>query len=241
MRRHADSNARDALIAAARAEFSRRGLRGARIEDITAACGLSKGAFYLHFSSKEALFGELIEAFAAELGPSTERRHADMERLIAKHGPITRRDVQERSPAYGEMLELETAADLLLLEHMWSYRDVVGVLLSGSRGTAYENVVWDMTDREIERVKETFSRFQANHACRDDIPPEGFGSMVVGTYLLLGARMSRMAEKPDLREWARSLQMLIREGSAPVESAAQQLVLVSAAPGNEAAARMVNG
>jgi hypothetical protein len=29
--------------------------------------------------------------------------------------------------------------------------------------------------------------------------------------------MSRMAEKPDLREWARSLQMLIREGSAPIE------------------------
>jgi hypothetical protein len=53
--------------------------------------------------------------------------------------------------------------------------------------------------------------------------------------------MSRMAEKPDLPEWARSLQMLIREGSAPVESAAQQSVLVSAAPGNEAAARMVNG
>jgi hypothetical protein len=30
-------------------------------------------------------------------------------------------------------------------------------------------------------------------------------------------RMSRMTEKPDLAEWARSLHVLIREGSAPVE------------------------
>ena len=60
MPRHADPNAKEALVAAARAEFARGGLRGARIEDITAACGLSKGAFYLHFESKEALFGELV-------------------------------------------------------------------------------------------------------------------------------------------------------------------------------------
>jgi hypothetical protein len=51
----------------------------------------------------------------------------------------------------------------------------------------------------------------------------------------------RMVEKPGLREWARSLQVLIREGSAPVESAAQRPVLASAAAGNEVAARMVNG
>ncbi|MFN7132252.1 MAG: TetR family transcriptional regulator, partial [Myxococcales bacterium] len=37
----------------------RRGLRGARIEDITSSCGLSKGAFYLHFDSKEEVLGEL--------------------------------------------------------------------------------------------------------------------------------------------------------------------------------------
>ena len=63
MARPADPHARAALIAAARAEFVKKGLRGARIEDITAACGLSKGAFYLHSSSKEALFGEVVAEF----------------------------------------------------------------------------------------------------------------------------------------------------------------------------------
>src|SRR5438128_8120068 len=219
MPRPADPNAKEALIAAARAEFAKRGLRGARIEDITAACGLSKGAFYLHFSSKETLFGELLDAFAGEIARSAERRRADMDAFIAQYGPISRRDVVESTPAYRRMLELETCEDLRVLEHMWEYRDVVGVLLTGTQGTEFEGAVWQMTDREIERVKETFNKFQCNHACRTDIPPEIFGSMIVGTYLLLGMRMSRMAKKPDLRDWAHSLHTLIREGSAPVEHA----------------------
>ena len=221
MPRTADPNAKDALIAAARGEFARHGLRGAHIEDITASCGLSKGAFYLHYPSKEALFGELVGAFMGELGRSGERRRSGMAAFLEKHGTITRRDVEKRTPRYRLLLELETAEDLRVLEHMWAYRDVMGVLLRGAQGTEFEGAIWTMTDREIERVKEKFGKFQGEHTCRTDIPPEIFGSLIVGTYTLLGMRMSRMTEKPDLAEWARSLHTLIREGSAPADEAPQ--------------------
>ena len=215
MPRHADPTSRDALVAAARAEFSRRGLRGARIEDITAHCHLSKGAFYLHFESKEKLFGELVDAFAGELQRSGEKRREAMTKIIEEHGAITQRDVVQNSPRYRRMLEFETREDLRVLEHMWAFRDVAGVLLRGSQGTPFENFIWDMTDREIDRVKESFDQFQCHGACRTDIPAEVFGSMMVGTFVLLAMRMSRMTEKPDLAEWARSLHLLIREGSTP--------------------------
>lgn len=219
MPRHADPNAKEALVAAARAEFARKGVRGARIEDITAACGLSKGAFYLHYPSKEALFGEVVKAFLSEFVDYTDRRHEDMAQFFAEHGPITRRDAVERSARYRKLLDLETREDLRVLEHMWAYRDVVGVLLRGSQGTRFEGAIWDLTDREMDRVKESVSQFQDDHACRDDIPAEVFGSMVVGTYLLLAMRMSRMKEKPDMAEWARSLHTLMREGSVPADVA----------------------
>jgi AcrR family transcriptional regulator len=219
MPRHADPNAKVSLVAAARREFARRGLRSARIEDITAACNLSKGAFYLHYPSKEALFGELVDAFLAVLAETSERRPADMTRFFAEHGPVTRRDVEERSDRYRKLLELETAEDLRVLEHMWSYRDVVGVLLRGSQGTRFEGAIWELTDREVDRVKDSFGRSQCEQTCRRDIPPEVFGSLIVGTWMLLAMRMSRMAEKPDLAEWASSLHTLIREGSAPAEAA----------------------
>src|SRR5947209_4911297 len=124
MPRPADPNAKEALVTAARAEFARRGLRGARIEDITAACGLSKG-------------------------------------------------------------------------------------------TAFEGTIWEIADAEVNRVREDFQRYQGHGVCRPDIPGELFGSLIVGTYLLLAVRMSRLQEKPDLREWARSLHTLIHEGSQP--------------------------
>ena len=215
MARPADPNARDALIACARAEFARRGLVGARIEDITAACGLSKGAFYLHFQSKEALFGELVEAFLGYLTQRQERRERDMAGFFAEYGAVTRRDLEERTPRYRKFLEMETTEDLLVLEHMWAYRDVVGVLLRGAQGTKFEGAIWEVTDREIERIQQSFDRFQGESACRTDIPPEIFASLIVGTYVLLGMRMSRMSEKPDLAAWARSLHTLIREGSVP--------------------------
>src|SRR5438477_5894449 len=217
MPRPADPNAKEALVAAARTEFARRGLVGARIEDITAACGLSKGAFYLHFASKEALFGGLVEAFFGVLGVCGERRKSRMAEFFAAYGPIDRRDVEERTPQYQQLLEIETGEDLQVLEHMWSYRDVVGVLFRGSQDTPFENALWDITDREVARIKDNVDKFQDDHVCRTDIPPEIFASMIVGTYTLLAMRMSRMQEKPNLAEWARSLHLLIREGSAPAE------------------------
>jgi len=216
MPRHPDPNAKEALIAAARAEFARRGLRGARIEDITAACGLSKGAFYLHFESKEALFGDLVHAFEAKMSACSAERTAAMEQFVKERGAVDARDTADRTERYQALLDLDVRLDLATLEAMWEYRDVVGVLVRGCQGTPFEGTVWELVDFEVSRVRKTFEDLQGTHTCRTDIPGELFGSLIVGTYLLLGVRMSRMQEKPDLATWAQQLHTLIHEGSNPV-------------------------
>lgn len=50
----------DELLDAALAVFTEKGFAGARMEDIAARAGLSKGAVYLYFPSKLALFEALI-------------------------------------------------------------------------------------------------------------------------------------------------------------------------------------
>src|SRR5215218_7893938 len=129
MARPADPHAREALVAAARAEFVRKGIRGARIEDITAACGLSKGAFYLHFESKEALFGEVVQGLTARLEHESQARIASMEAFLREDGALGERDYVERSPRYARFVELEVQHDLHALESMWDYRDVMDVLI----------------------------------------------------------------------------------------------------------------
>lgn len=49
------------LLEQGRAQFAAFGLRKARVEELAAAAGISKGAFYLFYESKEALFMDVVE------------------------------------------------------------------------------------------------------------------------------------------------------------------------------------
>ena len=67
MPRPSDPHARARLLDAARAVFSERGLDRSKVEDITTRAQLSKGAFYLHFESKEEAFRELLSSVMTHL------------------------------------------------------------------------------------------------------------------------------------------------------------------------------
>ena len=214
MARPADPNARAALRTAARAEFARRGIKGARIEDITSACGLSKGAYYLHYESKEALFRELVHELIGALETHARDRADRMKAYVKAHGALKRADMLPGAHAYDDYLALETACDLQLLELLWSYRDVVRTLLRGSQGTEFESIAWDMIRQQKERIVSDFRELQRGKKVRTDIPPEVFGTMVVGTYFLLGQQFSETEKKPDLERLASSLHRLLHEGAS---------------------------
>ncbi len=220
MARPADPNARNALIAAARVELAKHGVKGARVEDITAACGLSKGAFYLHFASKEALLRELALGFIEQLQAGNAARIEATREFLTARGAITAADVSRRTKKYEALLALEAESDQRALELMWEHRDVFSILLRGAQGTEFADTIWEILDRETERVIEGFRAMQAFSALSGDVPVELLGTMVVGAYFLIGTRMMRATEKPDLALMARSLHQLIREGTLPHAAAA---------------------
>jgi AcrR family transcriptional regulator len=215
MARPADPHARRSLVTAARRAFVAQGIVGTRIEDITAACGLSKGAFYLHFKSKEQLFGELVTELRAGMEALLQRRKERMAAFFVEHGPLSARDVHARSERYERLLTLETQLDREVLDLLWQCRDVFGVLVSGAQGTEFSGVIWEIAHKEVQRVQDDFEAVKALGACRTDVPSELFGSMVVGTWLLVAQQMSRLKARPDLDQWVEALHRLIREGSAP--------------------------
>jgi len=63
----------DEILDAALAVFTERGFDAARVDDIAARAGISKGAVYLYFDSKEALLRGLIER---EVAPAAHRLKA---------------------------------------------------------------------------------------------------------------------------------------------------------------------
>ncbi len=72
------------ILQAANAVFARAGLDAARMEDIAAAAGVSKGALYLHFQNKDAL----IIALAQQI---FEQQLADFRRVAQSPGTAQER------------------------------------------------------------------------------------------------------------------------------------------------------
>jgi TetR/AcrR family transcriptional regulator len=58
---------RDALLAAARSIFSRRGLEGARVDEIARQAGANKQLVYHYFGSKDGLYTAVLESVYAEI------------------------------------------------------------------------------------------------------------------------------------------------------------------------------
>jgi AcrR family transcriptional regulator len=210
MARPKDPHARSALIAAARREFRAHGILRARIEDLTQACGLSKGAFYLHFESKEALFRELVDSLQEgfeQLRRARQRAYLGLVEAGAGAG---------RDPRFlARLTALNAEQDRHLLELLWDWRDVSDVLLRGCQGTEFEGVVWTLLDEEAARVRDECRVLQRVGLMRSDVPGDLVGSMIVGTYLLVARRLSQAAERPDFERLVEQLQHVISEGIAP--------------------------
>ncbi len=103
--------ARRLLLEAAAQVFAQRGYRGASVDAILAEAGLSKGAFYWHFSSKEELFHTLLQ----------ERIERPIQELIEllHAAPADQDMAPEASQRFLEVLERER--ETILLDHeYWS-------------------------------------------------------------------------------------------------------------------------
>lgn len=206
MARRADPQAREALIASARREFLKSGLARARVEDITAAVGLSKGAFYLHFPTKEALFTQLVRALTAEVSAYAEARERATRALVARLRSTRTAQVAQ------ELLALDAEEDRKLLELLWPWRDVCEVLISGAAGTSFGGVLWELLDAQMARLHLEFEELQRSQLVRADLPRELLGDMVVGTYLLLTRRLVTLDEKPDFTPWVDALHAVLNNG-----------------------------
>ena len=87
-RRQADRTraTRRKLLDAAKRIFAKDGFEAARLEDIAAGAGYTRGAFYVHFRSKEDIFFALLEEWVRERIDTLTRalrRHSDPQGKLA--------------------------------------------------------------------------------------------------------------------------------------------------------------
>ncbi|HIV21544.1 MAG TPA: TetR/AcrR family transcriptional regulator, partial [Candidatus Scatomorpha stercorigallinarum] len=128
---------RDNILRAAMAEFLDKGFQGASLRQIVKNAGVTTGAFYGYFSSKEALFNALVEPHAAAL----------MGKFMEAQTSFAELPEEQQSDHMG----VESSHCVhWMVEYICQHRQPVKLLLTRAEGTGYEHFVHNMVEVEVE-------------------------------------------------------------------------------------------
>ena len=202
MPRPSDPLARPRLLAAAEAVFLEKGLDLAKVEDITQKAALSKGAFYLHFKSKESAFREVLSTALAAVGESLDR--------------ISESRDQWSSMTSEELIAFWYNHDLALFEYLWERRALMRLVLQGGGSPDYAH----LTELFVARAEAVVGLF-VEHGILSGHFHELFETDHVATFMAGGwDRVARRIiledDEPDLKRWiAQAQHFCLRSLSTP--------------------------
>ncbi len=122
---------------AALKEFSDKGFLGASLRQIVKQAGVTTGAFYGYFSSKEALFASIVEPHAAAL----------MGRFMECQDAFAHLPKEEQPSHMGQ----DSGSYLdWMVKYICQNPVEVKLLLTRSEGTSYEHFVHNMVEAEVD-------------------------------------------------------------------------------------------
>jgi AcrR family transcriptional regulator len=152
-----------AIIDAARPIFAREGYAAASLNQIIEASGLTKGGFYFHYPSKQALALSVVadhqERWIGRVRDEISQHERAVDRLFAAQRIIARHAIAGEGPAAMGKLVEELARDPDLRD------EVCGSIR-----------MW------IDTVTEHFAAAQAEGSIRDDIEPDVLAQVAVGGF-----------------------------------------------------------
>lgn len=122
---------------AALAEFLKKGFLGASLRQIVKNAGVTTGAFYGYFSSKEALFTAIVEPHASML----------MSRFMEAQTTFAELPEEEQPKHMGVESRDHVA---WMVGYICQHREPVKLLLCCAEGTSYEHFVHNMVEAEVE-------------------------------------------------------------------------------------------
>lgn len=127
----------DAIFAAAKAEFLEKGFKSASLRNIVKTAGVTTGAFYGYFASKEELFDALVsEQYDTVMSEFTKAQDT-----FAAMPPEKQRD--SMGSISGDCLEWIT-------DYIYQNFDEFKLILTRSEGTRYENMIHRMVETEVD-------------------------------------------------------------------------------------------
>ena len=164
------------ILKSARKIFSRVGFRNASIRNICKDAGVTNGAFYAHFESKDALFAALVSEKLAVFNET----YQDMSEIHINSVD----DVMK-------IFEISYKSIETLIHYVYSEKEVFMLILKSSGGTSYENFVEGLIDEECKNTMLFFEK------CRKFMKkPENISERFIrlGSSMVINAMMDAFKE-----------------------------------------------
>ncbi len=206
MPRPSDPHARARLLEAARAVFSERGLDRAKVEDITTRAQLSKGAFYLHFQSKDEAFRELLSDVVSHLEKILDETSDQQLATGPDDGPLS------------GYVELCHRKNVEIFEFLWGNRPLMAMGFDGGGSASYQHLLGDFALRAQRQTAILIQHGIDIGFYRTDLDLEVAAAFIAGGYDRIARQMVREQKKPDIEAMLREVQSLFLRGIARPEA-----------------------
>ena len=118
-------------------EFLDKGFNGASLRQIVKDAGVTTGAFYKYYPTKEALFEALVKPCADHIYEMYDRNYEK----------FSKQDLAEQMNGMRENAESRTDE---LVTYLYAHHDVIKLLLTAAEGTEYADFVHNLAEREAK-------------------------------------------------------------------------------------------
>ncbi len=117
-------------------EFLEKGFRGASLREIVKKAGVTTGAFYGYYKSKEELFSALVK-------PHSDYVLNYFESIVAKFMEIPKSQWAQNMSAYSK------DGMVHIYEYAFNHKDAFRLILTASEGTCFENFIHNIVEVEV--------------------------------------------------------------------------------------------
>lgn len=170
MERESETQAK--ILAAATAEFLRKGFRGASLRQIVKSVGVTTGAFYRYYASKEELFDALVMPHARRIMELYEAEAASFGKM-----------------APGEQIDAMGEAGRRCMRAMYEYarahRDAFRLILAAPESSKCGDFIHRLTEREIAETRGFMSLLAAHGRAVTALSPRFEHIVVSGRFAAL--------------------------------------------------------
>ncbi|MBR6874361.1 MAG: TetR/AcrR family transcriptional regulator [Ruminococcus sp.] len=187
------------IIAAARREFTEQGFENASMRRIASESGITVGALYRHFASKEDMFAALVEPTVSEL-MEKYKEFCEQGYEIMKCG-----DVKQ---LWNES-ESETK---WLMSFIYDRFDEFRLLICCSQGTKYESFIHDMALMEERSTLDYFERMKQYGMTVNELSKQEFHMLVTANVSALFEAVIHGFSREEAMHYAETLDAFFSAG-----------------------------